>query len=60
LLQKYEHSEDYCLNFVEVADVQLLWIQSLAMCLGCHGNCYSRYSAALIIFVTDCKVFIYD
>jgi len=41
LLQKHERSEVYCLNFVEVADVQLLWIESLAMCLGCHGNCCS-------------------
>jgi len=31
------------LNFVEVVDVHLLLIQLLAMCLGCHGNCYSWY-----------------
>ena len=32
----------------------------LAMCLGCHGNCCSWYSAALIIFMLDYKVFMYD
>jgi len=47
LLQKNERSEVYCLTFVEVADVQLLGIQSLAMCLCCHGNCCSWYSAVL-------------
>jgi len=48
LLQKHERSEVYCL-IVEVADIslQLLPIESLAMCLGCHGNCCSWYSAAL-------------
>jgi len=49
LLQKHERSEVYYLNFVEVADVQLLQNELLAMCLGCHGNCCSCswYSAAL-------------
>jgi len=41
LLQKHKRSEIYCLNFDEVADVQLLQMKSLAMCLGCHGNCCS-------------------
>ena len=59
-MQKHKRSEVYCLNFVEVADIQLLRIEWLAMCLGCHGNCCSWYSAALIIFVIDCKVLIYD
>jgi len=48
LLQKHECSEVYCLNCVEVADIQLLGIESLAMCLGCHGNCCTWYSAAFI------------
>jgi len=50
LLQKHERSEVYCLNFVKVVDVlQLLdrVADSLAMCLGCHGNCCNWYSAAL-------------
>jgi len=47
LQQKHERSELYCLNFVEVADVQLLRIEFMAMCLGCHGNCCSWYSVAL-------------
>jgi len=59
-MQKHEHSEVYYLNFVEVADVQLLRIESLAMCLGCHDNCCSWYSAVLTISVLDCKVFIYN
>jgi len=41
LLQKHERSEVYCLNFVEVVDIHLLQMESLAMCLGCHGNCCS-------------------
>jgi len=44
---KHECSKVYCLNFAEVADVQLLLIKSLAMCLGCHSNCCSWYSAVL-------------
>jgi len=60
LLQKHESSEVYCLNFVEAADIQLLPIELLAMCLRCHGNCCSWYSAALIIFMINCKVLIYD
>ena len=60
VLQKHKNCEVCCLNFVEVVDIQLLRIQLLAMCLGCHGNCCSWYSAALIIFVKDCKVLNYD
>jgi len=32
-VQIHERSEVYCLNFVEVADVQLLWIELLACAL---------------------------
>ena len=60
LLQKHAQSEVYWLNFVEVADIQLLQIELLAMCLGCHGSRCSWYTAALIIFVVDCKVLIHD